>query len=241
MGTKNLREKGSIDFINVSNFNEYAPKIVIRHSWKESLLAPNRFISISICAGVPVCSSWDYVLWNNYCIWINTKLGGIFRRIISLWSEYEWLSTLISAMVVNSIVILCQSFSPPTPIPQQIPVGWVPSTCEKSLGFPGGNSPQNAAHLDRAQNVEKGTSVETITEGNVGSHWKDEAGSCEKVRSGALEAVSYSWGRQHLSRGVKGWWSRPRPAEAKVHLAKKTGTRDDHWVLQCFKHLWSLG
>lgn len=113
MGTKNLREKGSIDFINVSNFNEYAPKIVIRHSWKESLLAPNRFISISICTGVPVCSSWDYVLWNNYCIWINTKLGGIFRPITSLWSEYEWLSTLISAMVVNSIVILRQSFLPP--------------------------------------------------------------------------------------------------------------------------------
>lgn len=91
LGTKNLRAKQDRDFINIANFNEGTPKIAIRHSWKESLLAPNHFISISISTGGSVYSSWDYVLWNNYYIWINSKLSRIWRNFQTHYLTLIWI------------------------------------------------------------------------------------------------------------------------------------------------------
>lgn len=48
------RTKGNTEFINIVMLSEDTPKIVIRHSGKERLLAPNYFISLSF---VLICMS----------------------------------------------------------------------------------------------------------------------------------------------------------------------------------------
>jgi len=132
LGTKNFREKQDIDFINIANFNEDTPQIAIRHSWKENLLAPNHFISISICTGVSVYSSWDYVLWNSYYIWINPKLSRIGRNFQTHYLTLIWIWMAIHFDIDHgselnyfiSKFFFLNSYS-------STDTYWVPSTCQE--------------------------------------------------------------------------------------------------------------